>query len=445
MLDYTNPAAVEWWHSQMDWVIDIGLDGWKCDGTDPYIYMLGIAHGYGGRVTYREYADDYYSDFFFYTRSKNPDALIMSRPVDSFGVGEEALYWSFSPRDVVFAGWVGDENPTFYGLRNALRNMLHSAWNNYVGFGSDIGGYRSGGKSWGPTLPEQGRTKQLFLRWAQMGSVNSLMENGGDNDHGPWEFDNQTVEIYRTFVNLHYEIKPYLLNAGTTAYYANVSIMKPLANRTDHVPSTWDWYLWTDIFVSPVVDNVTSQKIDFPDDRSCWVDWWNSSSVYCGPLTVNYDVPIERYPIFQRQGSILPLDVTTNDSQFGDSRNAGALTLAVALPGVFGHSLQEKTVVRQWKGPTQELSYSLDEGLLKLIATSHSRHLLVRLANVTLSPVSVMINGVNLPAAASPYEQDGSWHFDAAARVLWIRAGSADKGLIITVDWLSAPPSNFGQ
>jgi len=82
----------------------------------------------------------------------------MSRPVDSFG----DIYISFSPRDVVFSGWVGDQDPTFEGLENALRNMFHSAWRNYVGFGSDIGGYRCCGNG---TL---GRTTELLLRWAQV-------------------------------------------------------------------------------------------------------------------------------------------------------------------------------------------------------------------------------------------------------------------------------------
>lgn len=51
-IDYTNPDAVNWWHSQMDLVLNIGLDGWKCDGTDPILFEWGgIAHGYGGWLT----------------------------------------------------------------------------------------------------------------------------------------------------------------------------------------------------------------------------------------------------------------------------------------------------------------------------------------------------------------------------------------------------------
>ena len=64
-------------------VLHLGIDGWKCDGTDPYILECIIPQGHNGTISYREYADSYYGDFFDYTRSVVGDeALIMSRPVD---------------------------------------------------------------------------------------------------------------------------------------------------------------------------------------------------------------------------------------------------------------------------------------------------------------------------------------------------------------------------
>jgi hypothetical protein len=42
--------------------------------------------GHNGTVSYREYADMYYGDFWDYTRAKlGDDRLIMSRPVDAQG------------------------------------------------------------------------------------------------------------------------------------------------------------------------------------------------------------------------------------------------------------------------------------------------------------------------------------------------------------------------
>ena len=51
----------------------------------------------------------------------------MSRPVDE---NKE-----FSPHDIVFIGWVGDEDGTYNGLRTAIHYMLESGEKGYVGFG----------------------------------------------------------------------------------------------------------------------------------------------------------------------------------------------------------------------------------------------------------------------------------------------------------------------
>lgn len=80
----------------------------------------------------------------------------MSRPVDGVPMtgGLKGLM-KFSPKYVMFSGWVGDQDPTFAGLKDAMTNIIWSAWYNYTNFGSDIGGYR-GGK----------RTGELLIRWA---------------------------------------------------------------------------------------------------------------------------------------------------------------------------------------------------------------------------------------------------------------------------------------
>ena len=39
-LDYLNPNAGVWRHKQMEKVLNIGIDGFKCDGTDPISALL---------------------------------------------------------------------------------------------------------------------------------------------------------------------------------------------------------------------------------------------------------------------------------------------------------------------------------------------------------------------------------------------------------------------
>ena len=122
-----------------------GIDGWKCDGTDPYILELIVPLGKRGIVTRKQYSDAYYGDFFDYTRTKRGNGtLIMSRPADGleFMVTTKQdlsvdirffhrygpIFLDFSPQRVMYSGWVGDNDPNFGGLEDALKSYLQSAW-----------------------------------------------------------------------------------------------------------------------------------------------------------------------------------------------------------------------------------------------------------------------------------------------------------------------------
>lgn len=86
---------------------------------DPFVFELIAPHGYAGFISERDYANYYYRDFFYHSRQKNPEALIMARPVDSY----DDIYFEFAPRDVVFSGWVGDQDPTFSGLQDGTNYL----------------------------------------------------------------------------------------------------------------------------------------------------------------------------------------------------------------------------------------------------------------------------------------------------------------------------------
>src|ERR1043165_3085803 len=210
MIDFFNPAAVAWWKTLMDKTLALGIDGWKCDGTD-YAVFLGNAlysPGQGGTITRLQYSHAYYRLFYDYTRQQlGNDRANMSRPVDNYGytfITDPNLV-AFTPRDIGFACWVGDQDATFAGMTNALNNMYQSDVNNYLVFGSDIGGYRE------ENVPN-GRAKDLFIRWAQLGAFSSLMENGGGGEHRPWMFDQQTSDIYNKFARLHTALIPYQMH-----------------------------------------------------------------------------------------------------------------------------------------------------------------------------------------------------------------------------------------
>eukprot|EP01033_Poteriospumella_lacustris_P018319 gene18319-13165_t len=342
LLDYSNPEAVAWWHSLMDRVLDAGVDGFKCDGTDPYIIeysLTGGALGYQDKViTYPEYAHMYYRDFFYYTREKRaadgPDAgLIMSRPVDCNLDDVTKLCTPFSPKDVMLSGWVGDDDATFRGMEGCLRKTIYSAWMNYANFGCDIGGYRGKDSTF---------SKTLFVRWTQLGSFMSLMENGGGGEHRPWMYDEETVNIYRHFTVQHHRLAPYMHTMGANALSTGTSSMHPVdeqvidANTTTigrkdfkivfPQPRSYSYRLGDDILVHPVVfhfENKTDAAtvhMSFPDEKdgstAVWLDWWrpnDEDKTHKSGDKKFREVPLNSYAVYVREGALMPLYAASVD------------------------------------------------------------------------------------------------------------------------------------
>lgn len=366
------------------------------------------------------------------------------------------------------SGWVGDQKGSWDGIKAALFNFVHSAWQNFANYGSDIGGYLNGDKS------PQGRTKELFIRWAQLGAFSPHMENGGNGEHRPWMFDvggnsSEILNVYRTFVHIHEELIPYLLNAGTTALANKTSVMFPMAPKTDILTiSNYDFKLWHDIFVSPIVNgNVSVQQVTFPKHDN-WVDWWNPSIVFNGGSKVNYPVPMfANFPVFQRQGSVIPINVTREYAGHGSRASNDALTLLFA--GIDLKRNSGSAVIRGEypDGISQEVSYTYEPntGTLRTKASSHPRNLIllfrsiskcgaelnildniyenqIRSVGETSSGSSLRTNDIESLLKITPNSRMmqqklrqagyGFW-FDTDRSELWVRPGASKFGIDISI------------
>lgn len=302
LIDWFNPDAVAWWKGLMDNMLDMGIDGWKCDGTDFSAIQTPWSDGAGSFVSRLDYSHAYYQIHFDYTREVlGDDRVIHARPIDNYGVadigGEQV---SFSPVPTGFAAWVGDQDATFEGLVWALNSMYHSADMGYLSFGSDIGGYREN-----DLFPTNGRGKELFIRWAQLGTFCGLMENGGGGEHRPWMFDQETEDIYRDLVELRYEeIVPYLMS-HSEAYYTNEQSLMQFYNKDDY-----SFMLGPDYFVAPFLEEGTSITVNFPEGFE-WIYLYNNAEVYEGGTTETLTVPYSEYPVFLKGNALAVNELNT--------------------------------------------------------------------------------------------------------------------------------------
>lgn len=180
------------------------------------------------------------------------------------------------------------------------------------------------------------------------------------------------MEIYRRFAHTHTELTPYLLSAGTEAYAEQISVMFPLAPKTEFMPSSFDFLLWKDIFVAPFTSTGTVRHdIVFPttanagggdssssDGTTHWVWWFDESVAYKGGDKVSqFECSLDKFPVFKRAGSIIPLQVTSNYAGHGDQRSKNFKTILISHPHVYNTVVKKQ--VYEYKTLGYEVSYEL--------------------------------------------------------------------------------------
>jgi alpha-glucosidase (family GH31 glycosyl hydrolase) len=305
-IDFTNPDAMNWWHSKMDDILKMGIDGWKVDKlTNKLPHRVNT---YLGRIATEDFKHYYYADFFDHSTGRNPQAVILARPysIDG-GLG--------APASKLSVGWCGDFSGDFKGLDSQKEYVYESALMGYGAPGVEVGGYFS-------VEP----TKKTLIRYAQFGALTPLMENGGDNGgqtaHLPWYWGSDAIDIYRYFATLHSEMAPYLFSYGVEAHFTGQSIIRdPDKGKSQHK-------LGEELLISVVNSGATTKIVYFPSG-SRWIDYWDEATVYDGGTSISYSVPLNRYPIFIRSGAIIPMDVRNGVTEHGDSTSAGRTTLLI--------------------------------------------------------------------------------------------------------------------
>ena len=135
----------------------------------------------------------------------------------------------------------------------------------------------------------------MFIRWAQLGALSAIMENGGAGEHRPWIFDDETTEIYRTYAKLHTALIPYLMEEGGLAF----SESRGLMDFTDK--ATYGYRLGRDLYVVPVRDETGEVLVRLPPGE--WIYAFDANTVYSEEDQLTLTVALSEYPLFYRRGS----------------------------------------------------------------------------------------------------------------------------------------------
>jgi hypothetical protein len=288
-IDVSRDAGRAWYYELLDRaLVGLGVDGFKVDGGWPPL------------------TDDYYFQTSAHVaRRTHGRGVTLSRPRGGNLSSASAC-------------WTGDEEPTFAGLRHALRRMRLAADDGYGTVGSDIGGFG------GPP------SEEVLVRWAQVGLFSGVMELGGGGVHEPWLISPSCVERYRRLATWRLELVPYLHHAAHVAHLGGPTLLR-------FGPGEHDFTCGDALFLAPITTADGGRRVRLPSGGR-WIEWHEPSRAHDGGREVAVPAPtLDAFPLFVREGAIVPLEVASDLVGNGRAQSAGALTLDV-WPGEQGES-----------------------------------------------------------------------------------------------------------
>jgi len=330
-IDYSDPDAMKWWHGLQQTVFDYGIDGWKLDGTGTLFHSklgpvpLCYKTTNEGLMTTRTYMDYYYRSEYKNGLTQNPEFVTLVRAIDRWYHPE-----GFAPKDAAPVAWVGDQKHTWEsegqvsqadkqnsdiamdgidGIELAISNILSSARLGYSIIGSDIAGFSGG------VIPPR-----LYIRWAQFSAFCGLFLNGGHGERALWKRSQEELEIIRKFSWLHTELIPYIYTYVVNAHNGGTVLQRPLKNN-------YQYLFGDDFLVTPIYMDQLARKVIFPEGK--WRYFFDDREIIKGPAAIKRDFPLDEFPVYIREGAIIPMDIKRDYTGIGNSSSAGYLTLLI--------------------------------------------------------------------------------------------------------------------
>ncbi len=206
IVDFTNPAAREWYCGYLSRLIDMGVDCFKTDFGER-IPADGVYYdGSDPQKMHNYYAFLYNQTVYNLLKEKLGDAsaLVFARSA-----------WSGSQQFPVH--WGGDCESRFESMAETLRGGLSLTSSGFGFWSHDISGF------------EQTASPDVYKRWVQFGLLSSHSRLHGSGSYRvPWLFDEESVDVLRTFTQLKCRLMPYLYHQAVLAHKQGIPLMRAM-------------------------------------------------------------------------------------------------------------------------------------------------------------------------------------------------------------------------
>ncbi|CAN7660741.1 alpha-xylosidase [Paenibacillus sp. LjRoot153] len=236
IVDFTNPAACEWYAAKLRKLVDMGVDSFKTD--------------FGERIpTDVVYYDgsDPFKMHNYYTQLYNK--VVFDVLEEKLGKGEAALF----ARSATAGGqqfpvhWGGDCTATYESMAESLRGGLSLGLSGFGFWSHDIGGFESTSSA------------DLYKRWAAFGLLSSHSRLHGSRSYRvPWMYDDEAVDVLRFFTKLKSRLMPYIFQTAVDASKLGLPLMRAMVLEFGSDPTCDNldrqYMIGESLLVAPIFD-----------------------------------------------------------------------------------------------------------------------------------------------------------------------------------------------
>ena len=336
----TEQGRKLYWRQLEEGLFCHGVDAWWCDNSEPFTPEWNHVNQVEPSRMYEEYCAT--AAMHLPASLGNAYALYHAQAVyeGQRATGEEKRVVNLTRSG--YTGqqrygtilWSGDIAASWDTLRRQIAAGLSFCASGLPYWTVDIGAFfvKEGGLwywkgDYEDTTKDMGY-RELFVRWYQWACFLPVFRGHGTDCHRElWQFGEEGEPFYEALVQtnrLRYELMPYIYSLAGMVWLKDASMIKLLAfdfPEDSTAREIKDQYLFgSSLMVCPVTQPMYYAKASrvleeapklrtvYLPEGTGWYDYW-SHDYYEGGQWIDIEAPLERIPLFVKEGSVIPRTV----------------------------------------------------------------------------------------------------------------------------------------
>lgn len=299
IVDFTNPAACEWYSKKLEALLDMGVDCFKTDFGERIPTDVVYYDGSDPVKMHNYYTYLYNKTVYEVLKKKKgeKEAILFARSATAGGQ-KFPVHWG------------GDCWSDYESMEESLRGGLSLTSSGFGYWSHDIGGF------------ESTSTPDVYKRWCAFGLLSSHSRLHGSTSYRvPWAYDEEAVDVVRYFARLKASLMPYLYRNAIETSKTGVPMMRSMVLEfTEDKNCAYlatQYMLGDSLLVAPIFNDQSMAEYYLPEGT--WTFFLNGEEKEGGKWYREKHGYLS-IPLYVKEGSIVAVGAQ-NDNAVYDYAN----------------------------------------------------------------------------------------------------------------------------